>query len=98
MSVEGRERTSGEVMARRLAREAYASKMGVRLMAEESVRHMTQVTLGYDVPHFAHRGEVIWEARVMAFFDRELRAILWVNPRSETVHFVCGPWDAELTE
>lgn len=84
---------STEAEARQIARDSYTEKMGTQLMAEEGVRQIDVITIGYDVPKFAERGEVIWEVRIMAFFDRELRAILWINPRTEKVHYVCGPWD-----
>jgi len=79
--------------AKRLARDSYVNKMVTRLTAEEGVHYMTVITLGYDVPDFAKRGEKIWEARVMAFFGSELRSIIWINPRTEKAHFVCGPWE-----
>lgn len=97
LSIKGTE-ISSEAEARQFARDSYTRKMGTRLMAEEGIRQIDVITLGYDVPNFADRGEKIWEARVMAFFDRELRAILWINPRTEKVHFVCGPWDASDSE
>lgn len=87
-----------EAEAKRLARNSYVEKMGTRLMAEEGVQSLTIITLGYNVPGFANKGERIWEARVMAFFDRELRAIIWVNPRTEKVFFVCGPWETKSAE
>ena len=95
LSIEGTN-TSSEAEAKQIARDNYADKMGISLMAEEGVRRISIITLGYDVPDFAKRGEVIWEARVMAFFDRELRAILWINPKTEKVHYLCGPWDEDL--
>ena len=82
--------------AKKFASNIYASKMGVKLMAEEGVQNISIITVGYDVPGFAQRGELIWEARVMAFFDRELRAILWINPKTEKVHYLCGPWEENL--
>lgn len=94
----GMDRTSEEKIVRKLANEAYANKMGTQLMAEESVQCITPIFLGYDIPNFAQRGEMLWEARVMAFLDRELRAILWINPFTEHIHFVCGPWDIDISQ
>ncbi len=79
--------------AKRVAFAAYMKRMQLEILAEEGVREreISVVTLGYDVPGFAAKGERIWEARVLTI-EGGLRAILWVNPRSEDVHFVCGPW------
>lgn len=95
MIIEGA-KISQAAEAKQIARNMYSRKMGLKLMAEEGVQNISIITLGYNVPGFAQRGELIWEARVMAFFDRELRAILWINPKTEKVHYLCGPWDEDL--
>ncbi len=82
-----------ESAAKRLAFDNYIRKMKGNISATESVRDVTIIVLGYDVGGFAKKGEKIWEARVTD--NQALRAILWVNPRSENVHFVCGPWEAK---
>ncbi len=85
--------------AKRVAFAAYVEKMQLEILAEEGVREreITIVTLGYDVRDFAAKGERIWEARVLTIEGR-LRAIIWVNPRSENVHLVCGPWEEKNTD
>ncbi len=85
-------KVSTQADAERIAFEAYAKKMHAEILPNEGVQDIAIVTLGYDVRDFAKKGERIWEARVMTDEGR-LRAIIWVNPRSEKVHFVCGPWE-----
>ena len=94
LSIEGT-KIASETEAKNLARVSYVKKMGTQLMAEEGVHQVTIVTLGYNIPDFAQRGEKIWEVRVMSFFGRELRSIIWINPRTEKVRFVCGPWETK---
>ncbi|MDX9862370.1 MAG: hypothetical protein RBS99_15785 [Rhodospirillales bacterium] len=94
LQIEGA-KVSAQADAKRIAFEAYAKKMRAEILANESVQDMAVVTLGYDVPGFASKGERIWEARVLTI-EGGLRAILWVNPRSEDVHYVCGPWEAKI--
>ena len=86
-------KVAAETDVKRLAFSAYVDKMPLGILASEGVQDFAIVKLGYDIPGFAAKGERIWEARVTADLD-ELRAILWVNPRTEAVHFVCGPWDS----
>lgn len=95
LQIEGT-KVSAQADAKRVAFAAYLKKMKIEILAEEGVREreITVVTLGYDVPGFASKGERIWEARVLTI-EGGLRAILWVNPRSEDVHFVCGPWEVK---
>lgn len=81
-----------ESKAKRIARDAYAEKMGVHLMAEEGIWKVDIQTIGFDIPGFAKRGDQLWEARVMAFLNRETRAIIWVNANTEQVYYVIGPW------
>ena len=90
LQIEGA-KVSAQADAKRIAFEAYVKKMRAEILANEGVQDMAVVTLGYDVPGFAPKGERIWEVRVLTI-EGGLRAILWVNPRSEDVHFVCGPW------
>jgi hypothetical protein len=90
-------KVSAQADAKRIAFEAYAKKMRAEILANESVQDIAIVTLGYDVRDFAAKGERIWETRVLTIEGR-LRAIIWVNPRSESVHFVCGPWEEKTSE
>lgn len=80
-----------EADARCIAFDAYIKKMRLEVLATEGVRSVKVMKLGYDIPGFAKQGEPLWEARVMTLND-ELRAILWINPHSEAVYFVVGPW------
>lgn len=81
-----------ESKAKRIARDAYAERMGVHLMAEEGIWRVDIQTIGFDIPDFAKRGDQLWEARVMAFLNQETRAIIWVHANTEQVYFVIGPW------
>ena len=90
-------KVEAQVDAKRIAFEAYAKKMHADILANESVQDIAIVTLGYNVRDFAAKGERIWEARVLTI-EGKLRAIIWVNPRSESVHFVCGPWEEKNTD
>ena len=80
--------------AKHIAFDGYVKKMRAQVLSTESVRDISVITLGYDVPMFASKGDRIWEARVMTI-EQELRAIIWVNPKTKAVHFVCGSWGAE---
>lgn len=88
-------RVSLQSDAERIAFVAYVNKMKAKVLATEGVQNMDIVTLGYDVHDFAIKGERIWEARIMTI-DGLLRAIIWINPRSEALHFVCGPWEEKV--
>ncbi|MGI6494608.1 MAG: hypothetical protein ACOX5G_00680 [Kiritimatiellia bacterium] len=96
LQIEGT-KVSAQADAKRIAFEAYAKKMRAEVLANEGVQDISVVTLGYDVPGFATEGERIWEARVLTI-EGKLRAIIWVNPRSEDVHFVCGSWEEKTSE
>lgn len=83
-----------------IADKAYFKKAG-GIMANEGAGSPSIITLGYEVAGFAAAGEKLWEVRISvaaADSTRALRAILWINPRTEQVHFVCGPWDKMGTE
>jgi hypothetical protein len=86
-------KVSTQANAKQIAFEAYAKKMRANVLANEGIKAITIITLGYDAWDFATKDERIWEARVMTI-DGKLRAIIWVNPNSGKVRFVCGPWDA----
>ena len=96
LQIEGT-KVSAQADAKRIAFEAYAKKMRAEVLANEGVQDISVVTLGYDAPGFATEGERIWEARVLTI-EGKLRAIIWVNPRSEDVHFVCGSWEKKASE
>lgn len=82
--------TEGE--ARHFAFKQYVKRMKGNILAEETVRQTTIVKMGYDLPGFANKGDLIWESRVLTLED-ELRGIIWLHPNSEKVHFVTGVWD-----
>lgn len=87
-------KVSTQAEAKRLAFDGYVKKMQASVLATESVRDIAIIKLGYDVTDFAAKGEKLWEARVKTLED-ELRAIIWINPNTEKVHFVVGPWGSE---
>ncbi len=86
-------KVSDQAGAKRIAFDAYVKKMRTEISATEGVQNISIVIvrLGFDVRDFAVTGDRIWETRVMTV-EGLLRAIIWVHPFSEQVHFVCGPW------
>lgn len=84
-------RVASERAARHVAFSSYVEKMRLNVSATEGARKVAIIRLGYDMPQFASRGEQLWEVRVLTL-EGELRAILWVNPKTEDVAFVAGPW------
>lgn len=83
-----------------IANKAYFIKAG-GIMANEGAGSPSIITMGYDVPRFVSAGEQLWEVRISVLTPNNtlaLRAILWINPRTEKVHFVCGPWDSFSAE
>ena len=81
-----------EVKARELAFRAYVEEMKLGIPAEEGVTEALLLTVGYDVPGFAPRGDPVWEIRV-GTISLETRALIWVHALSGRVLFVVGPWD-----
>jgi hypothetical protein len=74
---------------------AYAEKVGKSAtVASDRTGDASVVTLGYSVNGIGKRGDKIWEARVLTKAG-ELRSIMWVNPHTEKVRFLCGPWEEE---
>lgn len=74
-----------------MAFDGYVEKMQTKLLATESVQDIRIIKLGYELKDFATKGQEIWEARVKTL-DDELRAIIWINPNTEKVCFIAGPW------
>jgi len=93
MRIEGME-VSEQNAAKHIAFDGYVKKMRTQILSTESVQNISIITLGYDIPMFASKGDRLWEARVMTI-EQELRAIIWVNPKTKAVHFVCVPYFAE---
>lgn len=87
-------KVSEQNAAKHIAFEGYVKKMRTQILSTESVQNISVITLGYDIPMFASRGDRIWEARVMTI-EQELRAIIWVNPKTKAIHFVCVPYFTE---
>ena len=85
-----------ELIAKRLAFDSYIKRMDGNISATETVRDISVQVLGYSISEFADKGVQLWEARVVD--KQELRATIWINPYSEQVHFVCGPWDSYATK
>lgn len=82
-----------ESQARRLAMDSYLIKMQGDISATDMIFDPVIILLGYNIEDFADRGIKLWEARVTD--HGETRAIIWINPFTEEVYFVCGPWDVE---
>ena len=79
--------------AKSIAFKHYVKKMGLKVLATESVKDITIIKIGYDVPRFAASGSQLWEARVgNGLVDWELRAVIWVNAETEDVALVTGAW------
>jgi hypothetical protein len=90
-------RVASEIDAKRIVLKSYINKMRSNVSATEGPTVFAIVRLGFDVPGFAAKGDEIWEARVIELVGGyELRAVLWVNPNTEKVHFVIGPWIGEM--
>ena len=70
----------------------YVEKIGGNIMANEGIRDISIVKIGYDIDGFAKKGEKIWETRVLTL-NGELRAIIWLHPNTEKIYFVTGSWD-----
>ena len=81
--------------ASRIAIGAYLHKMR-GISAYEAPDNPSIIKLGFDVPDFAKSGDKIWEVRIFLTMTADgthvLRAILWVNPNTENVQYICGPW------
>lgn len=96
LKIEGT-KVASQAEAKRLAFDSYVKKMKVNILSTESVQEITIIKLGYEILGFASKGELLWEARVKTL-AQELRAIIWINPRTEKVYFVSGPWEAKYSE
>lgn len=90
-------RIAHEADAKRIAFDAYVKKMHGEIMATEAAHDIAAIVLGYDVPDFARAGARIWEIRVKTI-EGGLRAVIWVNPKSQQLRFVCGAWDSRKAE
>lgn len=83
---------ASEEQARHFAFKHYVERMKVNILAEESVRTVAIIKVGYDISGFAKKGDLIWDTRVLAL-ENELRGIIWVHPGTEKVLFITGAWD-----
>jgi len=85
---------SQEKDARHVAIEAYFTRQGGLLATESEV--LSIVTIGFDIPGFAKKGERLWEVRFTDMgsngVQRLLRAILYIHPNTSAIHAVVGPW------
>ena len=85
---------SQEEEAHRVALKAYFALQGGVSATESDV--ISIVTIGFDIPNFAKRGEKLWEVRFtemgMNGVERMLRAILWIHPETSAIHALVGPW------
>lgn len=87
------------IAARQLADKQYFIKLRdleYGVLANEGVRSVSIIKLGYNIPDFANKGERIWEVRILAW--EELRSIIWINPTTAKVRFLAGPWEGEVGE
>lgn len=69
----------------------YIEKMNLMVLAEEGPLRPTVITLGFDMPGFAQKGDKLWETRIMYCWSR-LRAIVWLNPYTGETFWLIGPW------
>ena len=81
-----------ESQAKKIAFTQYINKMKLNVLAEEGPGMTSIIKIGYNIPDFASKGDLIWEVRIMTIVA-ELRAILWIHPNTEKVHFIIGPWE-----
>lgn len=81
--------------AKRIAFDHYVKKMKMNVLANESVKEISIIKLGYSIHNFAAKGDFIWEARILTL-EGELRAVIWVHPDTEKVFFVSGPWEGGI--
>ena len=79
--------------AKRIASDAYLKKMQLNVSATESVQDISIIKLGYNVKDFVSKGQKLWEVRIKTIED-ELISIIWINPYTEKVRFVSGPWES----
>jgi hypothetical protein len=96
LEIEGT-KISTEAEAKRFASDNYIKKMQLNVLATESIREISIIKLGFDIKNFANKGEKLWEARVKTI-EGELRAIIWINPKTEKAQFVIGPWQMSTDE
>lgn len=82
---------ASEADARRAALAAYVKKTDFAVSATEGTGQAGIVRLGFEIRGFAEKGEPIWQVPIRAI-GMELRAIIWINPRTAKVLFVVGPW------
>jgi hypothetical protein len=77
-----------------IASNAYTRKMVTTagLRADEGVSAISTITLGFDVPDFAKKGEVVWTATAADQLGA-FRGLMWIHPNTEKVVFVVGAWD-----
>lgn len=89
--------------AKKIAMKCYNEKMGAeRLLnagslSNDDAKEISVSTLGYGVADFSNKGERVWEVRIMTN-DNRLRALLWINPYNEKVHFIAGPWKKDSSK
>lgn len=82
--------------AERTAFDAYSMRMKEGVSSMEAPGGSSIITLGYDVPGFGKEGQKVWEVRITEMTvvpEFALRSIVWIQPDTGDVHFVCGPWD-----
>ena len=79
-----------ETEAKKLAFDAYAHKMNAHVLANEGV-YVTVIKIGYEIEHFAKKGDQLWEARIMTL-ENELRGVIWVHPNTGEVRLLVGVW------
>jgi len=86
-------KVSTEAQAKSLAENQYFSLMLKRhrgISATESARVVGIETVGFDMPGYAKKGDVVWEVRIVDFVSG-LNAIIWVHSESQAVKFLLLP-------
>lgn len=89
-------RVDTEVAARHLAFDNYLKQLNGKISATDGVSEIEVLDLGFEVSGFATNGAKIWEARVTDI--DVLKAIIWINPHSEQIHFVYSSREAKSSK
>ena len=90
-------KVSTEAQAKELAWQSYWSLMfkDYGISATEGIRVSEIITLGFEVPGYAKKGDRVWEMRVVDLISG-LRAILWIHAESEQTKFLISPPDKKV--
>lgn len=82
---------SSEDEAKQIAKGAYTKKMSFNIPADIVFRDVSIITLRFNITNFVNKGEKLWQVNVKTL-NNDLEGIIWINPNTEQVYFVFGPW------